>query len=127
MQMRIILYFLISVSGFIYAQETPAGNSNLAEDKPGKDLLLLVADYTRAPVFNLQDQMLILNGTEDKNKTDQKQVELAKPQSESFSINSGVLYFLGAAAIAAVIYFLVPDNEPSSKAAYTFGIPVTPK
>jgi|GEM_PF-1651190 len=121
-----IIYILLIISCQVYAQDKPETDST-AFPTIKKDLLLTVSDFNSSQETGLKERFLNINNTDNKNNSGQGQDTQEKPQSEGFKISSGVLYFAGAAVLAAVIYFLVPDNNPSSKPVSTFGIPVTPK
>jgi hypothetical protein len=121
----LLITFIITCCISAQVKEKPEDSSGAPELK--KDLLLSMAGLYSPGKRSLKEQFILLNTLEAENKTGQMQTEQSKSLPESFKIDSGVLYFLGAAALAAVIYFLVPDNEPSSEQSYTFGLPVTPK
>lgn len=51
--------------------------------------------------------------------------QMPKEEETSFSIN--FLYFIGAAALAAIVYIVWPEKDKEVKTKATFGTPVQPK
>jgi hypothetical protein len=125
MRLTIICVLLILTCRVSAQDKTQQDSTSLQPLK--KDLLLTAADLNSSRVVDLKEKFLGISNNTQQENTEAKNIKQGKPQAEGFKISSGVLYFAGAAVLAAVIYFLVPDNEPSGKPVSTFGIPVTPK
>jgi hypothetical protein len=120
-----VFLFIIFFSFYTAAQEKES--SQFQDPAIKKDLLLSYMQLNSSPGYNMRDKLLLLNSEEEKEKSEQQRLEQAASQAENFKLSTGLLYFAGAAAVAAIIYFLVPDNKPSAEKTYTFGLPVTPK
>ena len=122
----LIICMLLLITCMVSAQDKAAADSTSLQTIK-KDLLLTASDFSSSGEVDLKEKFLSINNNTRQESNETKNTEQGKPQAEGFKISSGVLYFAGAAVLAAVIYFLVPDNRPSSKPVSTFGIPVTPK
>ena len=126
------VFLFAGLVSFSYSQTVENKSDELNESAYKEPLILSAQNIPVSFQNNLKEKFLLLNEKEiaenDKAEIENNaQSNLYKAQSESFKIGSEIYYFLGAAALAAVIYFLIPDDEPPSNPVYTFGFPVTPK
>ncbi|MFO7447516.1 MAG: hypothetical protein R6W90_14190 [Ignavibacteriaceae bacterium] len=135
MKLFILILFLIGSNIFAQIKEVTSESANKT-----KILQLKLPDSINDNLnISLKERFLLLNenpGLLDNVKGDDQgaaakkaeaEINFAKTQNEGFKLGNEVYFFLGAAAVAAVIYFLVPDDEPPGQSKYTFGLPVTPK
>ena len=57
---------------------------------------------------------------------EEKQSKLP-PKEETSFFSANLLYFVGAAVAAAIIYIVLPEKDPEVKTKATFGTPLQPK
>lgn len=53
--------------------------------------------------------------------------QLPEQKEEGTSFSTNFLYFIGAAAVATIIYIVWPEKDQETKTKTTFGSPVQPK